>query len=105
MIQNSLRNSAQGLSGPDGFEAAAMGQSQEIDFLKEELREARETLDAIRSGAADALVRAHGLDLREHLVCDAAGHRGHPPGVALTVPSAHQPRQTVLRRTSSASKP
>ena len=30
-------------------------------------------------GAAHALVRAHGLDLREHLVCDAAGDRGHPP--------------------------
>ncbi len=41
-----------------GFEAPATNQAREIDSLREELREARETLDAIRSGAADALVVA-----------------------------------------------
>jgi PAS domain S-box-containing protein len=58
MIQDSLRHIAQELSGATAFEAASRDQSQQIDLLKEELREARETLDAIRSGAADALVVA-----------------------------------------------
>ena len=39
-------------------ENASRTQAQEIDLLKEALREAKETLDAIRSGAADALVVA-----------------------------------------------
>ncbi|HWD94516.1 MAG TPA: PAS domain-containing protein [Verrucomicrobiae bacterium] len=38
------------------FEESPQAQSEEIDLLKEELREAKETLAAIRSGAADALV-------------------------------------------------
>jgi PAS domain S-box-containing protein len=38
------------------FEGASRTQHQEIETLREELREARETLEAIRSGAADALV-------------------------------------------------
>ena len=58
MIQNSVRNGGREFSTSDNFEAAPRDQSRQIDLLREELREARETLDAIRSGAADALVIA-----------------------------------------------
>jgi PAS domain S-box-containing protein len=58
MIQNSVRHSAQSLAGAGSVDTALRKQAREIDLLKEELRELRETLDAIRSGAADALVVA-----------------------------------------------
>jgi PAS domain S-box-containing protein len=56
MIQNPLRDGAREFKTMSQFEESPRAQAQEIDLLKEELREAKETLDAIRSGAADALV-------------------------------------------------
>jgi PAS domain S-box-containing protein len=53
-----LRNFVTGLSRAEDFEAATQDNTREVDSLKRELREARETLEAIRSGAADALVVA-----------------------------------------------
>src|SRR3954466_649149 len=58
MIQDSLRNFGPELNGTGRFEGSSRDRAREIDSLKRELREARETLDAIRSGAADALVIA-----------------------------------------------
>ena len=58
MIQNTTRGSAKELRTMNHFENPSRVQSQEIELLKEELREAKETLDAIRTGAADALVVA-----------------------------------------------
>src|SRR5690348_3505584 len=56
MIQNPIPGVIRGFetAGEDGIRS--MTQAEEIELLKEELREARETLAAIRSGAADALV-------------------------------------------------
>jgi PAS domain S-box-containing protein len=54
-MENSLHNVARTVT-TGGFDLASIDHAQEIALLKEELREARETLDAIRSGAADALV-------------------------------------------------
>jgi PAS domain S-box-containing protein len=56
MIQNALRGTAPELAARTGFENASGAQILEIETLREELREARETLEAIRTGAADALV-------------------------------------------------
>jgi hypothetical protein len=58
MTQNQLRGIRREFTAMSEFENPSRTQAQEIDLLKEELREARETLDAIRSGAADALVVA-----------------------------------------------
>src|SRR4051812_30437147 len=58
MMENPLRNLVRERLNPNGFDAPAANQSKEIDSLREELRETREILDAIRSGAADALVVA-----------------------------------------------
>ena len=55
MIQE-MRNSAQALGAPGNYEVTSRDQVGEIAALKEELREAREVIAAIRSGAADALV-------------------------------------------------
>lgn len=56
MIRNALRQVTGEPAAATGFNGAAKAYSQEIELLREELREAKETLDAIRSGAADALV-------------------------------------------------
>jgi PAS domain S-box-containing protein len=58
MMENPLRDVTQERAAMSGFQGPSKNQSREIDSLREELREARETLDAIRSGAADALVIA-----------------------------------------------
>jgi hypothetical protein len=58
MIQNPSHGATQDLMAMNGSGNMSRTQAEEIDLLKEELREARETLDAIRSGAADALVVA-----------------------------------------------
>lgn len=58
MIQNPIRGGARKFANMSDLENSSRTQAKEIDFLKEELREARETLDAIRSGSADALVIA-----------------------------------------------
>ncbi len=58
MIQDPLHNAAPEFATARHFGGASGDEAREIDSLKEELREARETLDAIRSGAADALVIA-----------------------------------------------
>ena len=55
MIQDSLENVVRAGAAGD-FDLASIDHAREIDLLKAELREARETLEAIRSGAADALV-------------------------------------------------
>ncbi|HLX69869.1 MAG TPA: ATP-binding protein [Verrucomicrobiae bacterium] len=54
MMQNAVRGSAAQLPSRNGFENSS--QAREIESLREELREAKETLEAIRTGAADALV-------------------------------------------------
>lgn len=58
MTENPLRGIAREIPAMSEFDNLSRTQAQEIDSLKEELREAKETLDAIRSGAADALVVA-----------------------------------------------
>jgi PAS domain S-box-containing protein len=58
MMENPLRDVAPERGAMNGFEVPSGKQAREIDSLREELREARETLEAIRSGAADALVVA-----------------------------------------------
>ena len=58
MIHDPLRSFTRKIAVMNEFENSSRTQAQEIDSLKEELREAKETLDAIRSGAADALVVA-----------------------------------------------
>ncbi|HEY2083530.1 MAG TPA: PAS domain-containing protein, partial [Verrucomicrobiae bacterium] len=64
MMQNSLRDTAREPAAGNGFEAESRTEAQEIELLREELREAKETLDAIRSGAADALVVSrHGREV------------------------------------------
>jgi len=73
MIENPLRGIARGIPAMGEFDNLSRTQAQEIDSLKEELREAKETLDAIRSGAADALVVARngqgdGLTLSKTLI-------------------------------------
>lgn len=55
MIPETLHNAARAVA-TGGFDLASIDHAREIELLKEELREARETLNAIRSGAADALV-------------------------------------------------
>jgi PAS domain S-box-containing protein len=55
MIEDSVRHAVRSAAAGD-FDLGAIDHAQEIALLKDELREARETLDAIRSGAADALV-------------------------------------------------
>jgi PAS domain S-box-containing protein len=57
-MQDPLRDVAQKRTAMSAYQMPSASQDQEIDSLREELREARETLDAIRSGAADALVVA-----------------------------------------------
>ena len=56
MIENPLRAMAREPATRTEFNNLSRTQAEEIDSLREELREARETLEAIRSGAADALV-------------------------------------------------
>lgn len=56
MIQNAVAGVAQRLAPGRNLENSLRTQSQEIESLKEELREAREILEAIRTGSADALV-------------------------------------------------
>lgn len=56
MIQNAVREAAPRLPPRNHFENSSRTQAEEIELLREELREARETLEAIRTGAADALV-------------------------------------------------
>ena len=59
MMQNPLRDVTAGTHGDEWLmKRHQSNQAREIDSLREELREAKETLDAIRSGAADALVVA-----------------------------------------------
>jgi PAS domain S-box-containing protein len=58
MTHNPLRSLAREFTAMTEFGNSTRTQAQEIDLLKEELREAKETLDAIRTGAADALVVA-----------------------------------------------
>jgi len=58
MIQNSARNGEPSPVTTGNYDVAPRSQKREIEALKEELRETREILDAIRSGAADALVVA-----------------------------------------------
>jgi PAS domain S-box-containing protein len=56
MIQNALRGVVPQFAARTNIENSSRTQAQEIESLREELREARETLEAIRTGAADALV-------------------------------------------------
>jgi len=56
MTPNPLRNASPQFPAGTGFERASEAEAQEIDSLREELREAKETLEAIRTGSADALV-------------------------------------------------
>lgn len=56
MIRNALRRVAEEPAAATEFNGASKADSQELHLLREELREAKETLNAIRSGAADALV-------------------------------------------------
>jgi len=58
MIQDSLEGAAERfVSGINSDQGHGPGnEASEIELLREELREAQETLEAIRSGAADALV-------------------------------------------------
>jgi PAS domain S-box-containing protein len=56
MIENAEVGQAIRLGARSNFENSLRTQAEEIEWLKEELREARETLEAIRTGAADALV-------------------------------------------------
>src|SRR4051812_19260064 len=58
MMQEPLGETAQERGAMNSYQVPSRDQNREIDSLREELREARETLDAIRSGAADALVVA-----------------------------------------------
>ena len=58
MTQNPLRGRAREFTAMSDEEHSSRTEAEEIGLLKEELREAKETLDAIRSGAADALVVA-----------------------------------------------
>ena len=55
-IQNPVPGAVRGFESAGQHGARSLTQAEEIELLKEELREARETLHAIRSGAADALV-------------------------------------------------
>ena len=55
MIQETLHNATKSLAAPGKYDVAR-DQAREIEELKAELREAREVLAAIRTGAADALV-------------------------------------------------
>src|SRR6185312_3180328 len=55
-MENSLRQAVRSSAATGDFDLGSIDHAREIALLKEELREARETLDAIRSGAADALV-------------------------------------------------
>ena len=58
MIHDSLEGTAEGfVNGTNSnVRHSPRNEAHEIESLREELREARETLEAIRSGAADALV-------------------------------------------------
>jgi len=58
MISDPSRHTVREFTALGEFENPPATPAQEIDLLKEELREARETLEAIRSGSADALVIA-----------------------------------------------
>ena len=56
MMQERLHGAARSLSAPGNNDIASRDPAREIAALREELREAREVIAAIRSGAADALV-------------------------------------------------
>lgn len=56
MMPEVLAGVAAQMAAATEFESSSRMQAQEIDLLREELRQARETLEAIRTGAADALV-------------------------------------------------
>lgn len=56
MIENTLRANGHAPAARPALNHSSRTQAEEIDLLREELREAKETLEAIRTGAADALV-------------------------------------------------
>ncbi len=56
MIDNVSRRAAPGRTAAPEFDNGSQERAVELDLLREELREAKETLEAIRTGAADALV-------------------------------------------------
>lgn len=56
MMPEVLGGLAAQMAATTEFQSSSRTQAQEIDLLREELRQARETLEAIRTGAADALV-------------------------------------------------
>src|SRR6185295_14480405 len=56
MIQNVFRGVEPEVATMADRDKSPRKQAEEIDSLREELREAKETLEAIRSGSADAVV-------------------------------------------------